>query len=94
MTVLPHARVHIMVSVGHHSFAMTLSVFPVAIIITNTKIGLLSDTVLLILKPRPRINISGKFRIVFFVSVGSLARPQLKAVIDLGLYLRHSGSPP
>ena len=47
----PHARVDILVGVGHDALAMALAVLPVAVIFADASISLLANSVLAVVKP-------------------------------------------
>jgi hypothetical protein len=68
--VLPVARVDIGVGVGHHTFTVTLTIFPVAVVISDTNVFLLANAVLLVGVPLSTVSDSNLSVGGHFIGIG------------------------
>jgi hypothetical protein len=66
LTVCPVARVNVSIFVGHDSLAMTFTILPVAIVITNTFVVLFAYARLKIVFPRSFISVAWSAGFTFF----------------------------
>lgn len=79
VAVDPLARVDIRIHVGHHALAVTVAVFPVAVVISDTNVLLLADAVLLVAVPLPAVGNRhlGFLGLLGGVSIDTLSLPDL-----------------
>ena len=52
----PVTRVHIFINVGHHTLSVALTVFPVAVVLADSSVLLLANTVFAVVKPHAGVG--------------------------------------
>jgi len=70
VAVDPLARIDIRILVGHDTLAVTVAVFPVAVVSSDTNVHLLTDAVLLVAVPLPAV---GNRRLASFGHLGGVS---------------------